>query len=70
MQLEFLTSVDSTMAYLQRLPDDVTTDDLYVVVAETQTAGRASLPLWHWSVAVLYGSGVRCIYNNRYRFHD
>ena len=40
MQLEFLTSVDSTMAYLQRLPDAATTDDLYVVVAEMQTAGR------------------------------
>ena len=47
MQLEFLTSVDSTMAYLQRLPDDVTTDDLYVVVAETQTAGRGQRGT-HW----------------------
>ena len=47
MQLEFLTSVDSTMAYLQRLPDDVATDDLYVVVAETQTAGRGQRGT-HW----------------------
>ncbi|MBF0956604.1 MAG: biotin--[acetyl-CoA-carboxylase] ligase, partial [Alloprevotella tannerae] len=47
MQLEFLTSVDSTMAYLQRLPDAATTDELYVVVAETQTAGRGQRGT-HW----------------------
>ena len=47
MQLEFLTSVDSTMAYLQRLPDAATTDDLYVVVAEMQTAGRGQRGT-HW----------------------